>query len=113
MKPLTETPHQVIIMADDAAIVQQLEQMELLDEARKYEAVVKTFEGPKQGFKLYHFKHQTHWILIDFFLGFANPADNGYCLIAVPKSKYSKEQFMRKLPENQNFNRIKMVIRSE
>ena len=37
-------------------------------------------------------KHDTHWLLVGLFRGFAKPEDNGMNLMAFPKSKFTLEQ---------------------
>lgn len=105
MKPLTETPDQLFILNDEVEVRARLVELNLYDTCKLAEARVPV-GVPKQGFRIYQKTHPTHWISVEFFTGFDNPADNGYMLTAAPKNKHSKEDFMQRIPPYLNFNKI-------
>jgi hypothetical protein len=37
--------------------------------------------------------HPTHWISAQLYSGFENPADNGFCVLCLPKSRIGSAQF--------------------
>ena len=100
MKLLTNTPNDFRRITDDSEaklILVELDILEKLLEAGKRPAGVSASEPWSS--RAYSCNHSTHWVVADYFTGFANSADNGFVLHCFPRSKISLEEFRRAMRE--------------
>jgi hypothetical protein len=94
MKPITDTPDEVRRIADNTDAKLFLTQLGLLDKLLEL-AVRPEGVSPSKpwGSRLYLSNHITHWIIADYYCGYANPADNGFLITCIPKSQCSPDEF--------------------
>ena len=94
MTPITDTPDEFRRILDDGEAKLFLIQFGLIEKLREHgtrPAGISLFEPWSS--RTYFTDHPTHWIVADYFCGFTNPADNGFVVDCIPKSRVSLEQF--------------------
>ncbi|MSU62412.1 MAG: hypothetical protein EXS31_08450 [Pedosphaera sp.] len=94
MTPLTDTPNEFRRILDNAEAKVVLIQLRLIDKLLEHgtRPVGVSLSEPWSS-RVYSTDHPTHWIVADYFCGFANPADNGFVVDCIPKSRVSLDQF--------------------
>lgn len=108
MIPLTLTPDELFIIGDETEVTTRLAELNLCDAVKAAETKIPV-GIKKTGFRIFKYDHPTHWIAVDFFTMFDRPQDNGYAIIAAPKSKLTKHGFHQRLPKTLNFSKIHYV----
>jgi hypothetical protein len=94
VKPLSETPNEFRRILDNAEAKIVLMQLGIMEKLLEYATrpVGMSLSEPWSA-RIYSTDHPTHWIVADYFTGFANPADNGFAVACIPKSQVTLEQF--------------------
>ena len=81
-KTLEKHPHEVFKVMDDAAASALLIELELLGHFEKQGLATCSLAAAIEK------EHATHWIVGLKFHGFARESDNGYAVLALPKSSF-------------------------
>lgn len=94
MKPLAQTPGEIVEIRDDDDAKALLLELGMLDKFPKPANANRSWVS-----RVAYPEHPTHWISATRFGGFVNPSENGYAVVCLPKSHFSMEGANRCLME--------------